>query len=129
VEDVERVVRAAGHGDLQVVDSDPIDYLQLAYYASPEGRRRLVFLADVPAAIAYVGSDTADKCLLALRSYLPLQVYDFAAFAGNHAEFLLYSDGRKAWDWWPTRLLHDGYALDLVAIDHGSRIYLVRRKR
>jgi hypothetical protein len=128
-EGVERLVRAAGYGDLPVVESDPVDYLSLAYYASPAGRRRFVYVADVPAAIVYAGSGTADKCLLVLRPYLGLQVDDFAAFAGDHPEFLLYSDGRPIWDWWPTRLLHDGYALELVAMDQGSRIYLVGRKR
>jgi hypothetical protein len=127
-EAVERLVRAAGYDDLPVVDSDALDYLPLAYYASPELNRRVVILTDAPAAIVYAGSDTADKCLLALRPYLTLQVYDFAAFAGTREEFLLYSDGRQ-WDWWPTRLLHDGYALDVVAMDQGSRIYHVHRKR
>ena len=130
-EDFERLADAAGHNDLPLVASDPIDALQLAYYASPKASSRLVFVADAPAAVVYAGSDTADKCLLALRPYLKPPVYEFADFAANHPEFLVYSDG-KTWDWWPVRLLHDGYALDVVAMDRQSRerkIYLVTRKR
>jgi hypothetical protein len=127
-EGVEQLVKAAGFEDLPVVVSDPIAYLQLVYYASPAAGHRLIFLSDVPGAILYAGSDSADKCLLALRPYLPLQVYDFTEFARNHPEFLVYSDSKPKWDWWPTRLLHDGYTLNLVAINEGNRIYVVNRK-
>lgn len=129
MEGVERLVAAAGYSHLPVVDSDPLDYLPLAYYASPELNRRTLFVVDIPAAITYAGSDTADKCILALRPYLNLHAYQFEDFAASHPAFLVYSDGRPTWDWWPTRLFHDGYALDLVAMNQDGRIYLVRQKR
>jgi hypothetical protein len=123
---IERLLAAAGHADLPLVDSDALDYLPLAYYASPGLNRRTVFVTDVSAAITYTGSDTADKCILAMRPYLKMQVHDFKEFAATHAEFLLYSDGRQLWDWWPSRLYHDGYALELVAMNEAGRIYLAR---
>ena len=127
-DEIEKLVAAAGYSDLPVIDSDALNYLELAYYASPELDRRMIFVADVPAAVTYTGSDTVDKCVLALRPYLRLQVYQFQEFAGSHPEFLVYSDGRAIWDWWPTRLHHDGYALELVAMNGGDRIYRARLK-
>jgi hypothetical protein len=54
--------------------------------------------------------------------------WQFEDFAASHPAFLVYSDGRPTWDWWPTRLFHDGYALELVAMNQDGRIYLVRQK-
>ena len=126
---VEQLMDAAGHGDLPVIVSDALDYLQLVHYASTPKSLRLAYLADVPAAITYAGTDSADKNLLALQAYLGLHVYDFSEFSKNHREFLVYSNSRPKWDWWPTRLLHDGYTLELVAMDQEKRIYLVRQPR
>lgn len=126
-EGVERLIDAAGHDDLPVVVSDALDYLQLVHYALPPESRRLTFVADGPAAITYAGSDSADKCLLALKPYLIFQIFEFADFARSHQKFLLYSNGRPKWDWWPTRLLHDGYKIELVVMDQERRIYFVRK--
>ncbi len=128
-EGFERFVVTAQHPDLPVVVSDAIAYLPLAYYASPEVKRRLVFLADPQTAITYTGSDNADKCVSALRPYLSLQVYDFKNFVGTHSDFLLYSDGVGIWDWLPTRMTHDGFDLQVATMDMEKRIYLVHAKR
>ena len=48
---------------------------------------------DPQQAVAYIGNDTVDKNLLALRVCYPLQVYDFQAFVSDHPSFLLYSSG------------------------------------
>jgi hypothetical protein len=124
---IERMLATAGHSDLPLVDSDPLDYIPLAYYASPELYRRTFFLVDPAAALTYVGSDTADKSILTLPPYMRLQVAPFEVFAATHPQFLVYSDGRGIWDWWPTRLLHDGYRLETVAMSQGTRIYLARK--
>jgi Dolichyl-phosphate-mannose-protein mannosyltransferase len=123
-QEVEEFVKKAGRPDLPVVVSDARDYFQLTYYGSPAWVTRLVVLEDAPKALAYSGSDNVDKQLLILRSYVPLQVYEFHDFVAKHPEFLLYSEGTM-FDWWPARLVEDGCVLRLVAI-HGSRkVYLV----
>jgi hypothetical protein len=127
-EGVERLVKSAGHEDLPVVVSDPNTYLQLAYYASPDANRRMVYVADPASALAYLGSGNGDQCMLALRPYLAVHVEQFANFVGIHREFLIYVDGSDIWGWVQTRMLHDGYALDVVAIDHERRVYLVHPK-
>jgi hypothetical protein len=127
------MIRTIGYGDLPVVVSDGLIYMQLMHYASPEWAKRLVAVVDLPEAIIYAGSDNVDKNLLVLRSYLPLQIYEFHDFKAKHATFLLYStqdstQGTK-FDWWPTRLLSDGYSLRLVALHDNLKIYLVSSKQ
>jgi hypothetical protein len=126
-QEVEELVNKAGRRDLPVVVSDAQDYFELMYYGSPAWVTRLVDVVDTSQATFYSGSDNADKQLLVLRSYIPLQVYEFHAFADKHPEFLLYSGGGM-WDWWPARLVDDGYVLRLVAIHENRRVYRVSPK-
>jgi hypothetical protein len=111
---------------LPIVVSDAGDYLQLVYYASPQLAARLVSLVDLPKAVAYSRSDTIDRQLLLLRSYIPLQQEGFQGFVAIHPKFLLYSGG-GGWDWWPRRLRDDGYTLQLVAFHENAKVYLVLR--
>jgi mannosyltransferase len=121
---IERLLnRSAARSDLPVVVSDGHEYVPAAYYASPEWAKRLVAVADPEQAITSSGSDSLDKQLLALRCCLTVQVYEFRDFAAGHPSFLLYSGGGEL-DWWPFRLLHDGYSLQLLAAEGNHRLYL-----
>jgi hypothetical protein len=124
---VEELVNEAGYRDLPVVVADGHDYLQLVHYEAPEWAGRFVCLVDEQASVAYAGNDSLDKELLLLQLYLPLHLYQFRDFTARHPDFLLYSAGGE-WDWWPVRLLHDGYPLRLVAIRENHRVYLVSAK-
>ncbi len=110
-----------------MVISSGIDFLQIEHYASPEWAKRFVCLVEPPKARIYAKTDNVDKDLLVLRSYVPLPIYEFQEFAANHPEFLLYSRGRGRWDWWPDRLLDDGYVLTLQSVDTNNKasVYLV----
>jgi 4-amino-4-deoxy-L-arabinose transferase-like glycosyltransferase len=128
------LVKSAGHEDLPVVVSSPHDFLQIAHYAPAELAGRLVFVVDAPEAVVYTGSDTADVQLAILRSYYPLRVYDFKAFAVQNPTFLLYSgNGGRDLDFWPRKLKQDGYALRSIAFrpiwehDYLHRVFLVGR--
>jgi hypothetical protein len=124
---VEELVGKANRRDLPVVVSNALEYLQLVHYGPTALVTRLVDVADAPQAIVYSGTDGTEKQLLVLRSYIPLQVYEFQEFAAKYHEFLLYA-GAGGWvDWWSARLLHDGYMLRLVATDGTRRVYLVCR--
>jgi len=127
---VEALVASANYANLPVVVSDPHDFLELTHYASPDWARRFFSVIDPAQAVVYSGSDTADKELEVMRSYVPLQIYDFAPFVAEHPVFLLYSSGGGAGlDWWPPRLLRDGYTLRPLAVkDIYHRVFLVSRK-
>jgi 4-amino-4-deoxy-L-arabinose transferase-like glycosyltransferase len=126
---VETLVASANQADLPVVVSDPHDFLQFAHYASPGWEGRFVSIVDAPQAVIYSGNDTGDKELAVIRSYTTLRIYDFAPFVAEHPVFLLYSgNGGAGLDWWPPRLLRDGYTLRPVAVrDMYHRVFLVSR--
>jgi 4-amino-4-deoxy-L-arabinose transferase-like glycosyltransferase len=125
---VQKFVESAGHMDLPVAASDGFDYLPTQYYSSSEWKERFLALIDVPQAVVYVGTDSIDKQLIVLGRFLPLQIYDFNSFVSSHPTFLLYSTGRGDFDWWPVRLSHEGYFLQLVKAEGSQRVYLVRAK-
>jgi hypothetical protein len=129
---VERLVSTAGNPDLPVVVGTNNDYVQLSYYASPEWAKRFVAIEDPASAVAYIGTDSSDIELPILAKYGPFNVYDFAAFAATHHEFLLYSTSESAtagpfgfYDRWVPKLLDDGYSLRVVAAEGNRRVYLV----
>jgi hypothetical protein len=127
---VQALVASAGYPDLPVVISVSHDYLQLAYYASPEWSQRFVILVDPPEAVLYNGNDMDDRNLQSMRNFVPLHVYDFDKFAADHTSFLLYSSnaGQGA-DWWGVKLFRSGYSFKLVAqTDFYHRVFLVTKK-
>jgi hypothetical protein len=124
-EDLERLLGGlTRYRDLPVVISDGLEYLPMAHYALPEQARRFVSVVDPAAAVTYQGSDIVDKNLLVLKSYSDLQVQDFPAFISKHRKFLLYSRG-GIFDWWPGRLVREGYSLRAVVAEAGIRVFLV----
>jgi hypothetical protein len=124
-EDLERLLSGLPrYRDLPVVISDGLDYLPIAHYASPEEGRRIVSVVDPAASVTYQGNDILEKSLSILRSYTPLQVQDFPAFAAEHRMFLLYSRGGP-FDWWPGRLVREGYSVRAVVAEAGVRVFLV----
>ncbi len=96
----------------------------MAYYALPDQARHFVSVVDPVGSVTYQGNDSVEKSLLVLKSYSPLQVYDFSDFVSEHRIFLLYSRGGP-FDWWPTRLVREGYSLRTVVADQNVKVYLV----
>lgn len=124
----QRLSSQAGHPELPLVVSHSDDFIQLWYYAPPGFRPRFLWNSDPVEALAYKGFDTSDLELMALKKVIPLQEQRFGDFIDTHPAFLLYSSGKDVvGDWWPRRLAHDGYYLDLVAKSQQERLYLVRR--
>jgi hypothetical protein len=112
--------------DLPIVVSGEEAYLEFWHYAPPALRRRIMALVDPANAVIYTGADT-DQIPVALRSYEPVVIRNFAPFAAEHPVFLLYSTG-SVLDWWPARLAHDGHRLQLLAAHGRDAMYLVELK-
>lgn len=124
-EDLERILSGlTSYRDLPVVISDGLDYLPIAHYSTPEQTRRFASLVDPAASVTYQGSDNVDKALLAQSAYSPLQVYGFPDFVSQHRRFLLYSRGGP-FDWWPARLVREGYSLRALVAEQNIKVYLV----
>jgi hypothetical protein len=113
--------------DLPLVLSDAMGYFELQHYASPELQRRMVTLIDPPTADHYVGTDSVDKVMLALRQVTPLNVVDFPEFTASHRSFLLYSNG-SPYEWVLTRFVQHGDALRILAAQGRASLYLVELK-
>jgi len=138
---VEDFVSLGGHADVPVVISDGIQFLPIAHYAtssssgsssgsswdasSGEWVKRFVALVDPAESIADMGDDSVDKGLLALRTYIPIQVEEFEIFAKEHPVFLLFSDGDIDFDRWPERLTRKGHPLQILTRDGNWNLYLV----
>lgn len=130
----EDFVSAAGHPDLPVVVSDTHDFMRLQHYTNKSWQKRFVLLVDPEQAVVYTGSDTGDKGMAILRDYTNLPIYDFQPFLAEHPAFLLYSSkGGLDSDWWPRRLKHDGFQLQMALVmpkqlhDYHHRVILVTR--
>ena len=121
---VAALAKAVRHDDLPIVVSSLSAYLNIRHYGQPVIRKRIVGLVDPVNAVVYSGIDTTDKIMTVFRSYEAADVLDFAPFIDKHTVFLLYSNGAGD-DWWPTRLLHDGYRLQLLARQGNHFMYLV----
>jgi hypothetical protein len=110
-------------GDLPIVISDGLTYVQLAYYSTPAIRSRLYYIADPVQALSYLHTDTVDLSIPILARYLPMQVTNYKDFTERNPSFLLYSGSE--WDWLGPYLITQGSCLRLIAKDHNSAIYRV----
>lgn len=127
---LEEMVQKAGRPELLVVVSDGLTYVQLAHYASPLSKQRLVYLADPERVIENVGADTLEKGILALRQYMPLQVRDFSEFVRSHHEFLLYvEDPGYGFDWLPAYFTREAASVKVLAIEGNQKLYMVTLKQ
>lgn len=98
-------------------------YLQLWYYAPPESRRWLTYLADPPSALRLVGTDSLERDYLALRDWAAVSIEDYRIFIGSHKRFYLYDPG--ALSWLTRRLREDRAEVREVGRETGAIMYEV----
>ena len=121
------LLQEAGHPDLPVVISSPVDYLSMAYYATPPLSARVVEPIDIPAELDVALTDTPELDLIALAPYFPINIPEYNDFRLKHPVFLLYasSDGIDRIDWWVRRFRHEHVDMKKVAHWSNTVIYLV----
>jgi len=125
---LDSLLRQAGHPDLPVLISNPVDYLSLVHYASPPLASRLVEPLDTSAEFAYAQTDNLGKNLMAIAPYTQLNLPAYRDFQAQHEVFLLYTTSRRGterMDWWTRRLRHDGVAMQTLAQWGDAEVYLV----
>jgi hypothetical protein len=125
---VEALVQKAGHTDLPVVISDGNTYLQMAYYASPESNKRFFFLEDGQKAVQYSGTDSLNKGVQILQSYVPLQVEPLSEFVAAHRTFLFEVEDQGGFNWLPGYLQAEASSIQLAGADGTRKIYLITVK-
>jgi hypothetical protein len=91
-------LQSHSEGKIPVVIAAPLLFFELSHYAADKGGTRFIYLADVPSALQYTGTDTPERGLLELKKWAPLEVEDFHRFCASQSEFLVYGyPGRLAW--------------------------------
>jgi len=117
------VLEQADSTGLPLVVANMLDYLPLEYYgpaATP-----LYAVVDPGYGRSYVGTDSADRILLALQRIAPLHVREYSAFTKEHPRFLLASRTGDQWNWLSSRLVDDGHALTALVVRGRYNLYRV----
>jgi len=112
------VAPAAGpFANLPVVMGNHNDYVRCNFYASPELKSKMVFVADPVLSLRYLGFDVADKDLMVAKDVVGLHVVRFDDFRGAYRQFLLVGiDG-----WVGRHYLNLGAKIELLP----NSLYLV----
>jgi hypothetical protein len=113
--------------NIPMVISSGVTFLPTSYYGTPLYGHRIVALTDYAAALRYVRSDSVDRALQRLRLYLPIEVQPFEGFAPKHPRFYVFSN-YESFDWWPRRLLEDGYSMRVIRLTEKQAVYLVEQR-
>ena len=123
---IERLVKAAGHEDLPVVVSDGLEFLPWFIMEARTGRAGWFALWIRGSPSYSPGRTVSTSSCLSCLTLAPIHVDELGGFAAQHPAFLVYSTGNgDPYDWWPARLLRDGYSLNVVGTDGSRKIYLV----
>jgi hypothetical protein len=94
-----------------------LEYIRCDFYASPEMKSRMVFVADPILSLRYLDTDLSDKYLVGTKDLLGVHVVPFADFQSAHRQFLLNGLG----GWVPSHYLSSGAKLELLP----HNLYLV----
>ncbi len=94
-------------GPERVVIIDDHVFIELSYYAPPNLRERLVYVASRDLDLRFYGTDTGALLLLALSHRTKLHVQPYDAFLAEHPEFILSAGPFKNFLAW--HLLETGY--------------------
>ena len=101
--------------------------LVASYYAPPELKRRLVYLADSRRSLEYLGFDTVDLCAELLRPWFPVNTAAYAPFIDSHREFYVYTTIDAKWIWILRALLDDGIELTATRQNGSGMLLLANR--
>ena len=96
-------------------------YVRCDFYAPPQLKSKMVFIADPVLALRYLDSDVLDKNLIVAKDVLGLRVVRFDAFRDAYRQFLLMgTDG-----WVGRHYLNLGAKIELLP----NGLYLVTDTR
>jgi hypothetical protein len=110
-----------------VVISDGQLFLQMWQYAPEPLKSRLLFLADADAAIQYMGFDTIDTGILALRPWAPVKVVEYRNFFAPGREFLVYRNLLRP-EWLLAKVMKDGGSARVEEFNNRRELLRVRFK-
>jgi hypothetical protein len=102
------------------VASAQLWFLQLWYYAPPELKTRMVYLADPARSLQYTGSDTMDRNYLALARWTAVPVEPLDTFLSRQRDLRIYASGSG----WLLEWLRDMHAqIEPMGTEAGGQLY------
>jgi hypothetical protein len=120
---IQAFIETGGHPELPVVYGPDLVFPQMAYYF-PQNTR-IVCLIDEEKEANVTGADSNARIIEALREFTPLRLANYSQFIAAHSEFLLYSEDS---DWVLPYLMRDAGSVQLLRIEGGGKLYLIRMK-
>jgi hypothetical protein len=114
----------SGVGKIPVVIAAPHLFFELSHYSAGRRAIELIYLADIPLALEYTGTDTVERGLLELKRWAPLNVEDFHRFCASHGEFLIYGYP-DLYGWLNQELIRQGRQLVVTARNGDQLLFLV----
>jgi len=93
-----------------IVVANPVEFMADWWYAPPDLRQRLHYLADMPYATTQPFF-LADVSLVVNRDVIPEKTDDYATFLKTHRRFALYCWGPDDGNWIKGRLIAAGWTL------------------
>jgi hypothetical protein len=113
-------------GRIPVIIAAPYLFFELSHYTAGRRATELTYLADVPLALEYTGTDTVERGLLELKRWAPLDVEDFHHFCASHGEFLIYGfPDLDHFGWLTQELIREGRRLVVTARNGDQLLFLV----
>jgi hypothetical protein len=101
-----------------VVVAGTVQFLELWYYAPPEVRSRLWYVADPDRARQYIRWDTGDRAYIKLARWAPITIRTYEELA-NQRVFTLYDNGLG---WLPAQLHDAGAVMTHFGVERGARV-------
>src|SRR5439155_16328940 len=108
-EQVQRHTVIPRKGDLKVVITDELTFLQQYFYLPPERAKQTAMLVDLAAANKYTGQSCGLRSVAEGSTWWSMPVYNYREFLASNPEFLLVQSGGP--DWLIQELLRDGAEL------------------
>ena len=119
------LIDQASEFGLPIVVENGHDFVPMSYYRPKGSRPELVFLTDPQADREYIGTDSMDLDLIALKRYVDWSIVPFETFRRRDKDFLLLSYFEPN-TWWSTRLVNERYRLEVVGRSPSHALYRVR---
>lgn len=111
---------------LPIVIDSPLRFLEMTYYASPELRARMYYVADPERAHSYKGSKVQDTSLVRLNKWVPLNVVSRQEFVSCTKEFLLYWQAGDPHGWIYLNLARSGADIKVLKEAPGESLLYVK---
>lgn len=112
---------------LPIVVASAFEYPPDWWYAAPNLRGRLIYLAD-PAYAAQQADFLPEFSLILDRKVVPMPLADYAPYIATHPHFLLLRSGESRLNWTDTRLAASGWRLTPIATAGQDVLYQADRQ-